>query len=182
MLTIALALIFYRIGSTDYGKGWPTALLSILASFTGVAMTSFAGYDAPMAAIGVAGANILLYIALLTYNVTRKAPSTSQSGSSSLPFLILLLLAAGGAYWFYQVRLAPVPEPAPASVPKFATVAEAQREAVRRYPELGVAGSKLNREFIARHKLYEQQRPEYLRDPSWPLRLAEESTQTPPRR
>jgi hypothetical protein len=151
MLTIAFALIFYRIGSTDYGKGWPTAVLSILASFAGAAIASFASADSTTAIIGVVGANILLYIVLFIFNVTRKAPSASPSGSSSLPFFLMLLGAAGGAYWFYHVRSVGVPEPAPASVPKFATVAEAQREAVRRYPELGVAGSKLNREFIARH-------------------------------
>jgi len=60
--------------------------------------------------------------------------------------------------------------------PRFATADEAQREAIRRYPELGVIGSKLNREFVARYKLYQQQRPEYFRDTSWPLHLAEEVT------
>ena len=52
--------------------------------------------------------------------------------------------------------------------------AAAQQEAVRRYPELGVAGSKLNTEFVARYKRYRQERPEYFNDASWPLRLADE--------
>jgi hypothetical protein len=64
---------------------------------------------------------------------------------------------------------------APESYP---TVAAAQREAVRRYPELGVAGSKLNREFLARHTRYERERPDYFRDASWPMRLAEEAAQS----
>jgi hypothetical protein len=49
------------------------------------------------------------------------------------------------------------------------------REAVRRYPDIGVAGSRLNMEFVARHKRYQKEHPEYFRDTSWPLRLAEES-------
>lgn len=59
-------------------------------------------------------------------------------------------------------------------LPRFATVAEAQREAVRLYPNLGVADSQLNKEFVARYKRYQQNRPEYFRDMSWPIRLAEE--------
>lgn len=66
--------------------------------------------------------------------------------------------------------------PAPATV-QFASADAAQREAVRRYPELGQAGSALNQEFVARHKRLQQEQPEALRDPSWPLRLAEEAAQ-----
>jgi hypothetical protein len=65
--------------------------------------------------------------------------------------------------------------PAPPKPPQPASVNEAQREAVRRYPDIGVAGSRLNIEFVARHKRYQKEHPEYFRDPSWPLRLAEES-------
>lgn len=89
----------------------------------------------------------------------------------------------------YEVRNDPV-EPTPASdikkpgskparpevitEPRFATVEDAQREAVKRFPDLGIGGSKLNNEFVARHKRYKQQRPDYFRDTSWPIRLAEE--------
>lgn len=68
----------------------------------------------------------------------------------------------------------PTKPPAASTTTQFATVAEAQQEAVRRYPDIGVAGSKLNTEFVARYKRYQQERPDFLRDPSWPLRLAEE--------
>ena len=68
---------------------------------------------------------------------------------------------------------------APKTIATFATAAEAQREAVRRYPDLGIAGSKLNGDFVARHKAYQQQRPEYFRDTSWPLHLTEELIHTP---
>ena len=69
-----------------------------------------------------------------------------------------------------------VPRPSATSMPagRFASVDEAQREAMRRYPGLGIAGSKLNTAFVARYKLYQQQRPDFFRDTSWPIRLAEE--------
>ncbi|MCX6981095.1 MAG: hypothetical protein NTV08_10140 [Verrucomicrobia bacterium] len=63
--------------------------------------------------------------------------------------------------------------------PQFATVAEAQRAAVQIYPDLGIAGSKLNIKFVTRYKQYQVTRPDYFRDPSWPLRLAEEIAQPP---
>jgi hypothetical protein len=57
---------------------------------------------------------------------------------------------------------------------RFSTVVEAQAEAVRLYPRLGVAGSQFNLEFLARYKRYQQERPDYFTDNSWPVRLAEE--------
>ncbi len=72
------------------------------------------------------------------------------------------------------------PAPVAATPQRFATVADAQREAVRRYPQLGVAGSPLNTAFNARYKAYQQQRPDYFRDPSWPIRLAEELAPSQP--
>jgi hypothetical protein len=71
----------------------------------------------------------------------------------------------------------PVPTPTPAPVipsPHFATVAEAQAEAVKRYPQLGVAGSQFNIQFVALYKRYQQERPAMFQDNSWPLQLAEE--------
>jgi hypothetical protein len=70
------------------------------------------------------------------------------------------------------VRPSMAPAPA-AQVPNFATVADAQREAVRRYPQLGVAGSPFNVQFIALFKRYQQERPALFRDSSWPLQIAE---------
>jgi len=68
--------------------------------------------------------------------------------------------------------------PSVLTIQKFATVEDAQREAVRRYPELGVRGSKLNAAFLARYKTYKQLKPEYFADLSWPVRLAEEVFET----
>jgi hypothetical protein len=61
-----------------------------------------------------------------------------------------------------------------APLPRFATVAEAQREAIRRYPELGVPGSPFNSEFVALYKRYKRERPDVFQDNSWPLQLAQE--------
>ncbi len=68
----------------------------------------------------------------------------------------------------------PAPAP-PSSLPQFKTVADAQKAAVGRYPDLGITHSKMNTEFAALYKRYQQQRPEYFRDVSWPIRLAEEA-------
>ena len=84
--------------------------------------------------------------------------------------------------------LAPTPEPTltarqepsatPQPTPAFATVAEAQRAALERYPTLSIGGSPLNAAFVARYKLYKQTRPEYFNDAAWPMNLAVEVSQT----
>ena len=56
----------------------------------------------------------------------------------------------------------------------FSSVAEAQTEAVRRHPDLGVKGSKFNAAFIDRYKAYQREFPGYFSDNSWPVRLADE--------
>ena len=89
--------------------------------------------------------------------------------------LTLLLLAAGGWWYhrsnpdFFRRLLARKVE-----MPRTMTVDEAQREALKRYPELGVNGSKLNTAYIARYKAYQQTRPEFFQNPQWPLVLADE--------
>ena len=57
---------------------------------------------------------------------------------------------------------------------RFSSVAEAQQEAVRRHPDLGVSGSMLNAAYVARYKYYQRERPSYFSDNSWPVRLADE--------
>lgn len=65
-----------------------------------------------------------------------------------------------------------------ASANAFETVSDAQREAIRLYPELGVAGSEFNRLFLERHRHYQQTRPAFFQETAWPIRLAEEIAQT----
>lgn len=66
----------------------------------------------------------------------------------------------------------------PVSFKRLLTVAEAQKEAMRLYPALGVTDSAFNRAFLARHKRYQQERPDYFRDSNWPLTLAREIAST----
>lgn len=88
----------------------------------------------------------------------KEAPKTLQSGSPTP-------LAS-------PPRLSPyLREPWPSAV----LVAEAQREAVRRFPELGVSGSSLNREFVERFSSRKRTEPDFFRNSAWPVRLAEEA-------
>jgi hypothetical protein len=68
------------------------------------------------------------------------------------------------------------PPPAPSAVapPDAASVAAAQQEAVKRYPQLGVVNSPLNREFVARYKKLQATNPDYFKPSNWPLTLAAE--------
>ena len=50
----------------------------------------------------------------------------------------------------------------------------AQRKAIELYPDLGVAGSPLNAEFVARVKRYQMEKKEFFADPDWPIRLGKE--------
>ena len=58
-----------------------------------------------------------------------------------------------------------------------AVTLEAQKRAMAIYPTLGVAGSPLNREFVARHKRYQTEKPDFFTDPEWPTKLATECAQ-----
>ena len=53
-------------------------------------------------------------------------------------------------------------------------VAASQQLAVARYPALGTAGSEINSRFVFRYKRLLADRSERLRDPNWPLLLADE--------
>ncbi|MEQ1861739.1 MAG: hypothetical protein ABMA13_17610 [Chthoniobacteraceae bacterium] len=50
----------------------------------------------------------------------------------------------------------------------------AQRRAIELFPELRIAESPLNKEFLSRYKRYQTEKPEFLSDPDWPIRLAKE--------
>lgn len=50
----------------------------------------------------------------------------------------------------------------------------AQRTAIQLFPDLAVAGSPLNKEFIARMKRYQSDKKDFFADPDWPIRLAKE--------
>jgi hypothetical protein len=73
----------------------------------------------------------------------------------------------------YVLTARSTPAPAPA------TIADAQKEAVRRYPLLGVNGSRMNKAYVDRYRLYQKTNPAYFSDPSWPLQLANEVANAP---
>jgi hypothetical protein len=86
--------------------------------------------------------------------------------------------AAAGSGGPLRSPLSSVPKATPLPMfpaRRFATVAEAQREAVRLHPSLGIEGSAFNRDFVARYRQYLRERPGYFSDTSWPLRLSEET-------
>lgn len=56
---------------------------------------------------------------------------------------------------------------------------KAQYAAIRRFPDLGIRGSRLNSDYLALYSRYQRERPDYFKDPSWPVRLAEELAKAP---
>lgn len=61
----------------------------------------------------------------------------------------------------------------PAS-PTYVSSSTAQQRAVQLYPELAVANSKLNQEFIRLYHQYQRSNPAFFNDPEWPTTLARE--------
>ena len=53
----------------------------------------------------------------------------------------------------------------------------AQLKALELYPELGVADSPLNKEFVERMKIYRIEKKEFFAEPDWPIRLAKECSE-----
>ena len=53
----------------------------------------------------------------------------------------------------------------------------AQRKAIELYPDLAVADSPLNKEFVSRVKSYRIEKKEFFAEPDWPLRLAKECSE-----
>jgi hypothetical protein len=132
---------------------------------------------ADIAVVSLPGTHVLGWQAILG----DKPPSVTndrkpQHGDTNKPI----------AQW---IRSLPgVPAAPPMAVPSLATwilkprpvqwtEATAQKEAMRRYPQLAVANSPMNHAFIAKYKQLKASNSDYLRDPGWPLRLAEEVAQ-----
>jgi hypothetical protein len=55
------------------------------------------------------------------------------------------------------------------------TEADGRREALRLYPDLGVANSPLNREFVVRYQSYKRLEPDFFDNPAWPVILVKEA-------
>lgn len=73
LLIFGFASLFYYLGNNDYyNKGWLLAILSVILSFV--------GFRSGFSFIGALGTNLLLFLALLIYNLCSKKPPGSQSG------------------------------------------------------------------------------------------------------
>jgi hypothetical protein len=78
-ILICCAIIFYRIGDNDYGRGLPLCVISILVSLA-------SEYLIPLALISIVIGQIVLFVGVFAYNATRKAPSSEpQLRSLGLP-------------------------------------------------------------------------------------------------
>ncbi len=90
------------------------------------------------------------------------------------PVITTLLFGAAAAR---QLKPAPanlrVSATSPVRETQFASAEDAQKEAVRIYPELGIKDSSFNRRFVARVVQYRQEHPGFFNDPNWPIALAE---------
>jgi hypothetical protein len=67
------------------------------------------------------------------------------------------------------------PAPVAAQLPTFANLNDAEQEAIKRYPDLGVKGSQLNMEFLALYNQLKQDQPESFHIFSWPVMLARQA-------
>lgn len=78
---------------------------------------------------------------------------------------------------FRHPRAAPTPVAAPLAPPPppAALAMTPQKRAVQLFPDLGVTGSRLNREFLRRFTQYQKDNPSYFNNPEWPTQLARES-------
>ncbi len=129
----------------------------------------------------------LLCAALAGQRDERRSGPVRQPKSSGIGGLIIVILLIVGGLWFYFVFLDhPTPEivgdalstianATPASKKPFTASLEQQKAAVRLFPMLGVAGSPINREFLARYEDHKRIDPEFFSDSSWPTLLAQES-------
>ena len=126
----------------------------------------------------------------------NEVPTEDVSGSLAPVLALAVLAPLAVAVWYHFPRAStdelaakPVPSrPALARAPSLSAspdsqrVAVSKREAVLRYPELGVPGSAFNAAFVTRHGLYQQELPEFFQDENWPMRLADEVARTVPRK
>jgi hypothetical protein len=134
------------------------------------------------------------------FDLSRKCPNcegaeVDRTGRYYLAFLVVIALAAG-IFWMtdrsssHKTAAAASPTPlaekrprhlAQATPPdalapvRIRTEADGKKEALRLYPDLGVANSPLNREFLVRYRSYQRLEPEFFQDPAWPVTLVKES-------
>jgi len=97
----------------------------------------------------------------LAINRGARPPGKESSVGGVIAVVVVLVLGFGGWYYYHQ------------NFPM--TEQEARKQAVDRYPALGMRDSALNREFIARYNQLRATNKDYFKDAGWPLKLAAES-------
>lgn len=134
------------------------------------------------------------------FDVSKKCPSCAGGDVDKTGFMYLALLAVmalgAGIFWATDrprknahAAAAPAATPmlhmkshagvGPPEIPlgpiTINNEADGRREALRLYPDLGIANSPLNREFVIRYNSYQRLEPEIFQNPAWPVILAKES-------
>lgn len=118
-----------------------------------------------------------------------------ESSLAAIAFLIFIAIGASGYFIKHilndnaspQTTTAPVStpiKPLPAATPALVSKPSpttsplqsqgAQQRAIQQYPQLGIANSPMNLEFVRRYKEYQHTNPDYFKNPEWPLNLAKE--------
>jgi hypothetical protein len=132
------------------------------------------------------------------FDFSRKCPNCGSAdvdftGRLYLAMLILIAISAG-IFWatdrphksthamatppgtpVFMKRKAQATSTMSLAPPPITTEAEGRREALRLYPDLGIAGSPLNAEFDTRYRSYQRLQPDFFQDPAWPVTLVKES-------
>jgi hypothetical protein len=158
-------------------------LMGIIANYRG---RSGLGYFLFSLLLSPIGALLLLLIS--------RDPSCDDAGRRpNYPIYILaLILIPTAAYIIYARIISPrdtespadtalamphiqTPRPSAQEMPKATT---AEQRAIQLYPNLAIANSELNQEFVRRYRRYKMQNPSYFNDPEWPTKLATESQAT----
>jgi hypothetical protein len=134
------------------------------------------------------------------FDFSRECPSCRSGDVDKAGLLYLALMAAiaigAGIFWasdrpHRSARNATTPTASPTpsklrhaaegtptmvSVPVvIRTEAEGRAEALRLYPDLGVANSPINREFVTRFHSYQRLEPDFFDNPAWPVILVKEA-------
>lgn len=78
VILICCAIIFYRLGESDYGRGGLVCIVSIVVGLVSYYLVPH--YLIPLPLWSMIIGQILLFVALFVYNLIRKEPPSSSGG------------------------------------------------------------------------------------------------------
>jgi hypothetical protein len=156
------------------------AIIGVMAVFTELTTEAIAG---TRTSFGVQIATFCVFAVLMVgiYRI-KLGRAVGYTLLASLIFKVTLTLVDRvvmyeSALAARKARMQATPStelPATQTAQRFATLQEAQAAAVRRYPELGKAGSTFNQRFLQKHAAYKARNDPLLNSPDWPMRIATE--------